>query len=70
MGKGLFKALNAVNNNQSELARRCGIKPQSVQDWVENGEIPAGRVLQVEKVTGVHRSILRPDYYPPEQDAA
>lgn len=70
MSSGIQAALKIVNNNQSELARRCEVTPQAVQKWVENSLIPLKRVLEVEKVTGVCRTILRPDYYPPKDKAA
>jgi TorA maturation chaperone TorD len=44
----------------SELARRIGISQPSVSNW---NRIPAERVLSVESLTGVPRTILRPDLY-------
>jgi DNA-binding transcriptional regulator YdaS (Cro superfamily) len=43
------------------LARSLGIKVQSLQNW---RKIPAERVLQIEKITGLRRELLRPDIYP------
>jgi DNA-binding transcriptional regulator YdaS (Cro superfamily) len=43
------------------LARALGIKAQSLQNWTR---IPAERVLQIEKITGLRREVLRPDIYP------
>lgn len=57
----------AAAGNKSELARRLGVKVQSIQQWKR---IPAERVLDVEKVTGIPRHILRPDLYPQEREAA
>lgn len=51
----------AAAGNKSELARRLGVKVQSIQQWKR---IPAERVLDVERVTGVPRHELRPDLYP------
>lgn len=56
----LEKALAAVDNNASELARRLGITVQSIQQW---RRIPAERVVAVERVTGVPRHELRPDLF-------
>ena len=42
------------------LARALGIKHASIVGW---SEIPAGRLVDVERVTGVPREILRPDLY-------
>jgi DNA-binding transcriptional regulator YdaS (Cro superfamily) len=64
MTTGIDLAVQATDNNQSELARRLGIRPQSVQQWVESKRIPAERVVEVERATGVSRKKLRPDLYP------
>lgn len=50
--------------SQSELARRLDITQQSVCEWVIRGRVPAERVLQIERVTGVPRHLIRPDIYP------
>ena len=47
----------------SALARKLGIAHQAVSQWVR---APATRVLQIERLTGVRRSRLRPDVYPPD----
>ena len=44
------------------IARLIGITSQAVSQWQR---VPALRVLDVEKGTGVPRHILRPDLYPP-----
>lgn len=43
------------------------ITPQAISQWKE---VPTGRVLDVERVTGIARHILRPDIYPPTETAA
>jgi DNA-binding transcriptional regulator YdaS (Cro superfamily) len=50
--------------SQSELARKLGIRCQSVQQWVRRSRVPAERVLEVEDITGVPRYLIRPDLYP------
>lgn len=50
----------AAAGNASELARRLGIKVQSIQQWKR---IPAERLLAVEQATGVSRKELRPDLF-------
>ena len=57
--RGLQEAIRAVGG-VTELARRIGISQPSVSNWTR---IPAERVLAVESVTGVARSVLRPDLY-------
>lgn len=56
------KAIEAVGASK-ELARRVGVSPQAVSQWKQ---VPANRVLAVERASGVHRSVLRPDLYPIE----
>lgn len=51
----------------SELARRLSVRPQAVFSWRTKGQVPAGRVLAVEAITGVPRHRIRPDIYPPPE---
>lgn len=51
----------------AELARRLEVSAQAISQW---DEVPPTRVLVVEKVTGVSRTLLRPDLYPAEEAAA
>ena len=39
---------------------------QSVQDWIKKG-VPPTRVICVEALSGIPRTTLRPDVYPPEE---
>lgn len=48
---------------RTRLAEQLGITLQAVSQWKI---CPANRVLQVERITGVPKHELRPDYYPPE----
>jgi len=63
----LDKAIAAAGS-PGELARNLGISAQAVSAWKLRG-IPAERVLAIERVTGVPRTELRPDIYPPERIA-
>lgn len=58
-------ALNAVGGMRA-LARLLGISAPAVWEWRQRGQIPVGRVLQIERLTGVSRHVLRPDIYPLE----
>jgi len=49
---------------QSALARLLKVTPQAVQKMCASGRVPAERVLEIEKATGVSRHELRPDIYP------
>lgn len=57
----------AAAGSKSELARRLKLKVQSIQQWEK---IPAERVHDVERATGIPRHKLRPDLYPLEREAA
>lgn len=53
-----------IAGSQSALARILGCTPQAVQRMCASGRVPAERVLDVERATGVKRYELRPDIYP------
>lgn len=56
---GLNEAIEAAGG-VTELARRIGVAQPSVSNW---NQVPAERVIVVEKATGVARVRLRPDLY-------
>lgn len=58
---GLAAALQAVDGNKAELARRIGSSRAAITQWGET--VPVMRVLEVEEATGVSREILRPDLF-------
>lgn len=65
----LEEAKKAVRGNTG-LSRALNdeITPQAVAQWKQ---VPAERVLKVERVTGVPRHRLRPDLYPaPDRESA
>ncbi len=43
------------------IAKELGVTRGAVAKW---SRIPAGRVIAVERVTGISREELRPDLYP------
>lgn len=47
---------------RKKLAIILGVTPGAISQWKR---IPAERVLDVERATGVSRHTLRPDIYPP-----
>jgi DNA-binding transcriptional regulator YdaS (Cro superfamily) len=49
------------------LARLLGISAPSVWEWRLRDQIPAARVLELERLTGVSRHVQRPDLYPVER---
>ena len=62
----LDEAIRACENNAACLARRLGIRSPSIAGWKKRGRVPAERVLDVERITGVSRHRLRCDIYGPE----
>ncbi len=65
----LARAKKELKGNTA-LARALDgkISPQAISQWKR---VPAERVLDVERVTGVPRHELRPDLYPaPSQESA
>jgi len=56
---GLLAAINAVGTRY-RLAKLLEIEPSSVLRW---HRVPSERIIEVERVTGVSREILRPDLY-------
>lgn len=59
----LLRALEACDGNQSELARRCGVKQPHVWKWLKSGRVPTERVHSVARASGgkVMPHELRPD---------
>jgi DNA-binding transcriptional regulator YdaS (Cro superfamily) len=51
------------------LGRALGITPQAINNWKASG-IPADRVLDVERITGISRHELRPDVFGSAEVAA
>ena len=51
----------------SALAKQLNIKPQAVSQW---RRIPAERVVEVERITGIPRAELRPDIFGDSTEAS
>ncbi len=58
----LTKLLAGKGMGLSDLAKIMGVSAASVTRWSVN-KIPAERVIDVEKSTGISRENLRPDIY-------
>jgi len=50
----------------TKLAALIGVQHQSIYSW---RRVPAERVLDIERITGVSRHDLRPDLYPREPNS-
>jgi DNA-binding transcriptional regulator YdaS (Cro superfamily) len=60
--KVLERAIQAAGG-LAAIAEPLGVTPQAVSQW---NEVPSRRVLDVERLSGIPRTELRPDLYPPE----
>lgn len=59
------KAINALGG-LTKAAAKLGIdNPSVIANWRSRGQVPYGRVLEVERVTGISRHELRPDIFGP-----
>ena len=52
-----------------DVAQDAAVNKSTVTRWLQK-RIPAERVLEVERITGVPRHELRPDIYPPQSHEA
>lgn len=67
--KGLDKAIQKAGG-QKALAELLGLGQTAVSNWRNRKKrVPAERVIEIEKATGVPRHELRPDLYPFEDVA-
>lgn len=57
---GLQKAIDACGGKSNDLAAKLRVTPQALSQWKR---VPLGRILDVERVSGVPRAELRPDMY-------
>lgn len=64
--EALDQAKKVAGSNKA-LAYAIGVTPQALSQWQE---VPPLRVIAVERVTGISRSLLRPDIYPDQERAA
>lgn len=56
-----------ASGGAGKLAEALGVSAQAISQW---DEVPPLRVLAVERISGISRSELRPDLYPPEPERA
>ena len=66
MKTAIERAVEAVGGRE-DLAEKLGVTPQAVWLWIQTakagGLIPAERIVDIERETGVSRQELRPDLY-------
>lgn len=56
----LLKAAAAQYGGMAKMAMHLGVSRQALYLW---SKIPAERLIEVERVTGVSRDVWRPDLY-------
>ncbi|MCW5720844.1 MAG: helix-turn-helix domain-containing protein [Devosia sp.] len=56
----LLTWLDTERGRRLRLARELGIGPSAISQW---HQVPTDRVAEVERLTGIDRSILRPDIF-------
>lgn len=60
---------DAASRTLADLAGDFGVDKSTVLRW-ETGKVPADRVLEVERITGISRHQLRPDIFGPAPTVA
>ena len=56
----------ASSLTQGQIAELLGVRPPAVCKW-ERNRVPAERVLDLARITGIPKEELRPDLYPVEE---
>lgn len=69
MDKSTFEKIVESVGSQRQLALSLGVTPQALTKWKVRG-IPAERVLDVERLSGVSRYEIRPDVFGAPESAA
>lgn len=62
-----LKLIRTTKGLCAAIAAEAGISRSAVAQWER---VPAERVLDVERITGISRHVLRPDIYGPAPEAA
>jgi DNA-binding transcriptional regulator YdaS (Cro superfamily) len=63
------KWLDGEHGRGVEIAGTLGVTPGAITQWADN-QVPAPRVLDVERLTGISRHVLRPDVFGPAKGRA
>lgn len=61
--------LKRQNIKPAALAREVGVDKSQVTRWAQK-KVPAERVLDIERITGISRHDLRPDVFGAKPEAA
>ncbi|MHC6216788.1 YdaS family helix-turn-helix protein [Stenotrophomonas acidaminiphila] len=61
-------AIDVLQARQADLARKLGVSPQAVNQWVKGRRpVPVRLALVIERETGISRHALRPDVFGAEE---
>ena len=60
--KAALRAAIIAAGGSSAVAVALNIRPQAVSQW---GKAPAARVIDLERISGISRHVLRPDVFGP-----
>jgi DNA-binding transcriptional regulator YdaS (Cro superfamily) len=64
-----FKSLIDRYGGDTQLAKALGCTQNAVWSARRRKSVSPQMALKIERITGLHRSKLRPDVYPPEEYA-
>lgn len=53
-----------IMGSQKALAKKCGVKQPTIYKWLKKGLVPPKKVLLVENIVGISRTLLNPEIYP------
>lgn len=62
MSKSFIREAVKKAGGRGAVARSLNVTPEAVRQWEVN-KIPAERAVDLERLSGVHRSYLRPDLW-------
>lgn len=57
------------HKGKAGLGREIGVTGQAISQWVREGIVPPKRVAKLSEITGIPPHEIRPDVFPPPQDA-
>lgn len=64
MSNSLHQEIKGRGMTLAEVAKAASVNKSTVTRWFQS-RVPAERVLDLERITGLPRETLRPDLYPP-----
>jgi AcrR family transcriptional regulator len=68
MSNSLQSEVRGRGMTLADVAKAAEVNKSTVTRWFQT-RIPAERVLDVERITGLPRETLRPDLYPPNTNS-